>query len=140
MSAIFQNLNNYNTTYATLLFPAMPLMMITFSNRYNTLSLLIKRIHNCFINKKILSIDKSAMRYLSQLKILNIRLRHTLYIKILSGIFFIFNLLSILYELFNLIRISIFFFHCNCNNVYCSYCSIRCRNGQAGKSLKTHLE
>ena len=43
MTEIFQNLNNYNLTYAALLFPAIPLMMISFGNRYSTLSLLIRR-------------------------------------------------------------------------------------------------
>ena len=36
-----------------ILFPAIPLMMVNFGNRYNSLSSLIRKIHDEFINKKI---------------------------------------------------------------------------------------
>ena len=43
MKEFSQNLNNNNFTYAAALFPAILLMMISFGNRYYTLSFLIKR-------------------------------------------------------------------------------------------------
>ena len=45
-----------------ILFPAIPLMMVNFGNRYNSLSTLIRKIHDELINKKISKKDKSAMR------------------------------------------------------------------------------
>ena len=57
-----------------ILFPAIPLMMVNFGNRYNSLSTLIRKIHDELINKKISKKDKSAMRYLAQIKILQQRL------------------------------------------------------------------
>ena len=83
MLGIFQNLNNGNLTYVALLFPAMPLMMISFGNRYIRLSLLIWRIHYEFTNKKIKSQDKSDKRYLSEFEVLNSKLKYILYIQTL---------------------------------------------------------
>ena len=57
-----------------ILFPAIPLMMSNFGNRYIALSNLIRKIHDEFINKKISKNDKSAIRYLAQIKILRQRL------------------------------------------------------------------
>ena len=48
-----------------ILFPAIPLMMANFGHRYNSLSLLIRKIHDEFINKKISINDRSAKRYFS---------------------------------------------------------------------------
>ena len=48
-------MHNFQLTYAAFLFPAIPLMMISFGNRYTSLSKLIRKIHDEFINKKISS-------------------------------------------------------------------------------------
>ena len=140
MAEIFQNLNNYNLTYAALLFPAIPLMMISFGNRYSTLSLLIRRIHDEFINKKITSQDKSATRYLSQLEVLYTRLKYILRIQTLSGIAFILNLLAILTGVFNAIGFSIFFFILAVTIFIAAIVLFVIEMQLAGKALKTHLE
>ena len=89
------NINQFDLTYAAFLFPAIPLMMISFGNRYTALSNLIRKIHDDFINKKIQKNDKSAQRYLSQLEILRYRLNFVRAIQTLSGLAFIGNLISI---------------------------------------------
>ena len=94
-------MENFDLTYAALLFPAIPLMMISFGNRYSSLSILIRKIHDEFINKKITSKDKSASRYLSQLKILSKRLKFVKAIQTISAFAVLFNLLSILIGIFN---------------------------------------
>ena len=71
----------FELTYAAFLFPAIPLMMISFNNRYTSLSRLIRKIHDEFINKKISKNDKSAMRYLAQIDVLNKRL---VYVKLMQ--------------------------------------------------------
>ena len=103
-------MENFNLTYAALLFPAIPLMMISFGNRYSSLSILIRKIHDEFINKKITSKDKSASRYLSQLKILSKRLKFVKAIQTISAFAFLFNLLSILIGIFSSGLVPVFLF------------------------------
>lgn len=103
-------INNFDLSFAAYLFPAIPLMMISFGNRYSSLSKLIRKIYDEFINKKIKASDKSAMRYLSQVKILNLRLRYIQSAQIFSGIAFLFNLLTIFVGILDFILISVTFF------------------------------
>ena len=63
-------MHNFQLTYAAFLFPAIPLMMISFGNRYTSLSKLIRKIHDEFINKKISPNDKSASDILHKFKYL----------------------------------------------------------------------
>ena len=70
-------------------------MMVNFGNRYNSLSSLIRKIHDEFINKKISPKDKSAKRYLAQIQILRQRLILNRFMQTLSSLSFILNLLSI---------------------------------------------
>jgi hypothetical protein len=80
-----------------ILFPAIPLMMENFGNRYNSLSTLIRKIHDELINKKISKKDKSAMRYLAQIKILQQRLILNRLIQTIAAISFLVNLISIVF-------------------------------------------
>ena len=92
-------MNNFDNLILlpAILFPAIPLMMANFGNRYNSLSLLIRKIHDEFINKKISINDKSAKRYLAQIKILRQRLILNRFMQTLSALSFIINLLSIFF-------------------------------------------
>ena len=78
-----------------ILFPAIPLMMVNFGNRYSSLATLIRKIHDELINKKISSNDKSAQRYLAQIKILRQRLILNRLMQTFASLSFIFNLTSI---------------------------------------------
>lgn len=49
------------------LFPAIPLMMISFGNRYTTLATLIRKIHDELMGKKLTKRDKETNRYLKQI-------------------------------------------------------------------------
>ena len=80
-----------------ILFPAIPLMMVNFGNRYNSLSTLIRKIHDELINKKISKKDKSAMRYLAQIKILQQRLILNRLIQTIAAISFLVKLISIVF-------------------------------------------
>jgi len=42
----------FELTYAAFLFPAIPLMMISFNNRYTSLSRLIRKIHDEYVFEK----------------------------------------------------------------------------------------
>ena len=78
------------------LFPAMPLMMINFGNRYTTLAALIRKIHD-----ELMDADwkqeqsQSASRYLKQIDILRKRLRLNRFISTLAGLGFMTNLTAL---------------------------------------------
>ena len=55
------------------LFPAIPLMMINYANRYSSLSALIRRIHDDIANRKSKG-EIYVQRYLEQIQILKRRL------------------------------------------------------------------
>ena len=132
-------IHNFQLTYAAFLFQAIPLMMISFNNRYSSLSRLIRKIHDEFINKKISKRDKSAMRYLAQIDILNKRLMYVKLMQLFSGFSFFFNLITILVGIFNINRSVIFFI------VALGFFSVAIivfliEIHLSSKALKTHLE
>ena len=134
------DINQFDLTYAAFLFPAIPLMMISFGNRYTALSTLIRKIHDDFINKKIKKSDKSAQRYLSQLVILKYRLNFVRAIQTLSGLAFIGNLITIILGITHYLSIakSIFIFSVL---IFCIALLIFIFEIQlSSKALKKHLE
>ena len=62
------------------LFPAIPLMMISFGNRYMSMASLIRKIHDEVIAKKLTRKDKATNRYLKQIlkKVLFYKILHQL--------------------------------------------------------------
>jgi hypothetical protein len=93
-------MNNFSTLYPALLFPAIPLMMISFGNRYTSLATLIRKIHDKLIttNSSEIVID----HYFDQIKILTRRLTLVRSVQTLSGISFLFNLLTIFTNYINI--------------------------------------
>ena len=77
------------------LFPAIPLMMISFGNRYTSLAGLIRKIHDEVIAKKLTKKDKATNRYLKQISILRRRLTLNRLTSTLAAMAFIANLVSI---------------------------------------------
>ena len=132
-------MHNFQLTYAAFLFPAIPLMMISFNNRYSSLSRLIRKIHDEFINKKISKRDKSAMRYLAQIDILNKRLMYVKLMQLFSGFSFFFNLLTILVGIFNINR-SVIFFLVALGFFSFAIIVFLIEIHLSSKALKTHLE
>ena len=95
-------MHNFQLTYSAFLFPAIPLMMLTFGNRWISLSTLIREVHAEFINKKSLNKDRSAKKYLSQIKILNKRLKYVKLMQFFAGLSFLFNLLTIIVGIYKI--------------------------------------
>ena len=89
-------MESFNLTYAAFLFPAIPLMMLTFGNRWIAISKLIRQMHKDLIDKRKQQ-SKSAPKYLVQIKILSLRLKYVKYMQLFSGLAFIVNLLTILF-------------------------------------------
>ena len=86
-------MSNFTTLYPALLFPAIPLMMISFGNRYTSLASLIRKIHDLIVLNK--HSKKTAGHYLDQITILTKRLKLVRAIQTLSGLSFLSNLFSI---------------------------------------------
>ena len=132
-------MHNFQLTYAAFLFPAIPLMMISFGNRYTSLSTLIRKIHDEFINKKISPNDKSASRYFAQIQILNKRLRYVKLMQFFSGISFFLNLITILVGIYFL-DISLILFITALFFCALAICVFIVEINISTKALRAHLE
>ena len=132
-------MHNFQLTYAAFLFPAIPLMMISFGNRYTSLSKLIRKIHDEFINKKISPNDKSASRYFAQIQILNKRLQYVKLMQFFSGISFFLNLITILVGIYFL-DISLILFITALFFFALAICVFLIEINISTKALRTHLE
>ena len=76
------------------LFPAIPLMMISFGNRYMSMASLIRKIHDEVIAKKLTRKDKATNRYLKQIALLRKRLILNRATSTLAAVSFIANLVA----------------------------------------------
>ena len=78
-------------TVAALMFPAIPLMMTMYSNRFHTLSALIRQLHDKFTFEK-----KVPPELEKQLHVLNKRTNYLKYVMGFSSFGFLFNMLTVL--------------------------------------------
>ena len=78
-------------TVAALMFPAIPLMMTMYSNRFHTLSALIRQLHDKFTFEK-----KAPPELVKQLHVLNKRTNYLKYVMGFSSFGFLFNMLTVL--------------------------------------------
>lgn len=77
------------------LFPAIPLMMISFGNRYTTVATLIRKIHDDLMSQQLTKLDKETNRYLKQINVLRNRLTLNRATSTLAAMAFISNLIAI---------------------------------------------
>ena len=78
-------------TVAALMFPAIPLMMTMYSNRFHTLSALIRQIHDQYTFEK-----KIPPEWENQLHVLNKRTNFLKFVMGFSSFGFLFNMLTVL--------------------------------------------
>ena len=78
-------------TVAALMFPAIPLMMTMYSNRFHTLSALIRQLHDKYTFEK-----KVPPELENQLHVLNKRTKYLKYVMGFSSFGFLFNMLTVL--------------------------------------------
>ena len=78
-------------TVAALMFPAIPLMMTMYSNRFHTLSALIRQLHDKFTFEKEVPPELEK-----QLHVLNKRTNFLKYVMGFSSFGFLFNMLTVL--------------------------------------------
>ena len=77
------------------LFPAIPLMMKSFGNRYTTLATLIRKIHDDLMSRHLTKEDKETNSYLKQIDVLRKRLTLNRATSTLAAMAFITNLIAI---------------------------------------------
>ena len=81
--------------FIAIMFPAIPLMMSVFSNRFHTLSVLIRTIHDEYKYKK-----QSPAKIKKQFSILESRVVLLRRAQLFMGFSFLFNMLSVLFLFF----------------------------------------
>ncbi len=96
---------NLEYTFIAIMFPAIPLTMVMFGNRFHTTSVLIRQMHDEYIYKKVVPAEFSK-----QLKILKSRIILLKRAQISMGLSFLFNMLSVFALFFNAILPAKFFF------------------------------
>ncbi len=131
-------MNSFNLTYSAFLFPAIPLMMLTFGNRWIAISKLIRQMHADFLDKKKRN-SELAPKYLVQIKILNLRLQYVKYMQLFSGMAFILNLFTILVGIFGN-TVAIYMFALALILFSCALCIFIIEINLSSQALKTHLE
>ena len=89
-------MEDLNFWYPALLFPAIPLMMIVFGNRYSSLSKLIRDLHD-----RVLKEDEVRDKFTEQIELLTDRLFLVKSMQTLAGLAFIANLLTIFFRYLN---------------------------------------
>ena len=99
---------NLEYTFIAIMFPAIPLMMVMFGNRFHTVSVLIRKMHDDYIYNN--SVPAEFDKQLSILKSRIILLKRA---QIAMGLSFLFNMLSVFALFFNtVIPAQLFFIFC----------------------------
>ena len=86
-------MEDLNFWYPALLFPAIPLMMIVFGNRYSSLNKLIRDLHD-----RVLQEEEVRDKFTEQIELLTDRLFLVKSMQTLAGLAFIANLLTIFFR------------------------------------------
>jgi len=81
---------NVDYTVTALMFPAIPLIISVYSNRFHTLSSLIRKIHDEYVFEKHIPPE-----WKKQLKNLNHRSSCLKYAIVFAGLGFLFNMLTV---------------------------------------------
>ena len=96
---------NLEYTFIAIMFPAIPLTMVMFGNRFHTTSVLIRKMHDDYIYKKIV-----PREFNKQLEILKSRIILLKRAQIAMSLSFLFNMFSVFALFFNAIIPAKFFF------------------------------
>jgi len=96
---------NLEYTFIAIMFPAIPLTMVMFGNRFHTTSVLIRQMHDEYIYEKVMPAE-----FNKQLKILKSRIILLKRAQIAMGLSFLFNMLSVFALFFNAILPAKLFF------------------------------
>ena len=126
-----------NILIVGVLFPAIPLMMINFGNRYSLLAGLIRNLHDTVINENI-STDDSA-RFFRQIASLRQRLRLIAIIQTCGALAFILNLSAMIALYFGLETIGSWLFFASIMLMVASMIQFTIEIQIANSALDVHL-
>ena len=121
-------------TVAALMFPAIPLMMTMYSNRFHTLSALIRQLHDKFTFEK-----KVPPELENQLHVLNKRTNYLKYVMGFSSFGFLFNMVTVLLLYLNLTFIARLSFALCCICMIISIFLFLQEVRMSNEALKYHL-
>ena len=96
---------NLEYTFIAIMFPAIPLTMVMFGNRFHTVSVLIRKMYDDYVYNSSLPAE-----FKKQLEILKSRIILLKRAQILMGLSFLFNMLSVFALFFNAITPAKLFF------------------------------
>ena len=121
-------------TVAALMFPAIPLMMTMYSNRFHTLSALIRKIHDQYTFEK-----KVPPEWENQLHVLNKRTNFLKFVMGFSAFGFLFNMLTVLLLYLDLIFYARLIFGLCCLFLFLSIVLYLVEILVSTRALKLHL-
>ena len=99
---------NIEYTFIAIMFPAIPLTMVMFGNRFHTVSVLIRKIHDDYVYS-----NSMPAEFTKQLKILESRIILLKRAQIAMSLSFLFNVFSVFALFFNtMILAKLFFAFC----------------------------
>ena len=96
---------NIEYTFIAIMFPAIPLTMVMFGNRFHTVSVLIRKIHDDYIYS-----NSMPAEFTKQLKILKSRITLLKRAQIAMSLSFLFNVLSVFALFFSTMVLAKLFF------------------------------
>ena len=125
---------NIDYTVTALMFPAIPLIMSVYSNRFHTLSSLIRKIHDEFVFEK-----HTPPEWKDQLNNLNDRIDVLKYSIMFGAFGFLFNMLTVLALYLNEVFIARLIFGSCCLSMMISIIFFIREIQISTKALKLHI-
>ena len=125
---------NLEYTFIAIMFPAIPLTMVLFGNRFHTTSVLIRQMHDEYIYEKVMPAE-----FNKQLKILKSRIILLKRAQIAMGLSFLFNMLSVFAFFFNTILPAKLFFAMCLLSIILALIIYLYEITQSTKALRNHL-
>ncbi len=125
---------NIDYTVTALMFPAIPLIMAVYSNRFHTLSALIRKLHDEYVFEKHIPSE-----WEKQLKNLSQRINYLKYSIGAAGLGFLFNMMTVLGLYLNKIIIARLIFASCCISMIISILLFLFEIFLSTNALKLHL-
>ena len=125
---------NIDYTVTALMFPAIPLIMAVYSNRFHTLSALIRKLHDEYVFEKHIPPE-----WEKQLKNLSQRINYLKYSIGAAGLGFLFNMMTLLGLYLNKIIIARLIFASCCISMIVSILLFLFEIFLSTNALKLHL-
>ena len=120
--------------FIAIMFPAIPLMMSVFSNRFHTLSVLIRSMHDEYIFNK-----HSPANLKMQFSILESRVKLLRRAQLFMGLSFLFNMLSVLFLFFQQENLAKFLYFICLFSIICALMIYLYEITLSSKALNYHL-